>query len=172
MKKFRNSELFFITFGLVLISASVLFLRFDLSFTQFLNLNREHRDPFQASYTAPPLPSATPAPTVTAPTPVPALEPPEASIYLTFPANQAVLTKMGNPKTGYPIRFKFEVYPKFTPCTFELLFKDKVVITKELKGSATGTFELSVLIRKPGLYQWRIKTLDNTSELRTITIHN
>ncbi len=172
MKRFQNSELFFMTLGTSLIMSSVGFLHFDFSLAKFLKLNLEHGDPFQASYSAPPLPASTPPPSVTAPTPVPNLDPPEASIFLTFPANQAILTKMGNRKKGYPIRFKFEVYPKFTASTFELLYLGKVVITKEVKGTASGNFEIKVLLRKSGLYQWRIKTFGITSELRTMTIHD
>ena len=172
MKKFRNSEIFFLTLGTVLVAIALIFLHFDISVAKFLNLNLEHGDPFQASYTAPALPAATPPPTVTAPTPHPVLDPPEASIFLTYPANQAVMTKMGNPQKGYPIKFKFEVYPRFTPCSIELIFKDKTVITKEINGSGTGTYAISVLIKKPGLYQWRIKTSEISSELRTVTIHD
>ena len=172
MNRFRNSEFFFITLGAGLILTSVAFLHFDFSVAKFLKLNLERGDPFQASYSAPPLPSVTPPPSVTTSTPVPHLNPPESNIFLTFPANQAVLTKMGNPKKGYPIRFKFEIYPKFTPSTFELLYQDKVVITKAVKGSASGNFEIKVLIRKAGLYQWRIRAYDITSELRTVTIHD
>lgn len=172
MQKFRNSEIFFLTLGTVLVVLALTLLRFDLSIAKFLNFNLEHGDPFQASYTAPALLASTPPPTVTAPTPISNLDPPQANIFLTYPANQAILTKLGNRQKGYPIRFKFEVYPRFTPCSFELLYQEKTVITKEIRGTGSGTYTISVLIKKPGLYQWRIKTSEITSELRTMTIHD
>ena len=180
MKKFRLSEIIFMLIGLILTFSSILLLHYNISLVQFFNLHLSPGDPFQASYylgteTQTPGQTANVAQPNASPTSTPiqvVTESPELRLYLVAPLNQAVLTY---PKKHAPgpekILFKFEVYPKSTPTTFELLLKDKVIFTKAIPQTLSGLHELSVEIEKLGLYQWRVKAFDITSELRSFTLH-
>jgi hypothetical protein len=172
----RKSEWFFIILGssLTLVSSFLLF-----TGTSFLKTEAVSEDPFVATYVHAPLPTPTPTPTPS-PSPIQTLDANGIPVsmkkiqkaYLIFPAARAVLTKTGNAKKGYPIKFKFEVDPKDTAAVFILNFKNELVISKPLNGSPTGSYEVSILIRKPGLYTWQIKTDTFESEIREVIIKN
>jgi hypothetical protein len=175
--RMRKSELFFIIISLLMTVGS---LGLIYSGTSLLKFNPEvPEDPFASNYKQAPLPTPTPTPEPTpvlSPTPIldatgiPVAVKNIQKAYLLFPAARAVLTKTGSKAKGYPIKFKFEVDPKNTPCTFVLNFKGALVISKPLEGSPTGSYQVSILIRKPGLYTWQVKTAESESELREVTI--
>jgi hypothetical protein len=170
MKRFRISELLFLMIGIILIASSMLLMKYEVSLVKLFNLHLSPGDPFQASYySTPEVPSS--------PTPVPTQTPmigesTKLSVYLTSPANLSKITRVKSPKTPQMLVFKFEVYPKRTESTFELLFKDKVVSTSTLPGNGTGMHEVSIPLPSSGLYQWRVKTTDITSELRTLILRD
>jgi hypothetical protein len=171
--RFRMSEWLFLTFGMFLMLSSLFLLKNDYSLVMLFNLHLSPGDPFEASYYTAPAPTALPAPVASAastPTPVLA-ESSKVSVYLLSPANQSVVQK--SKKSGRPtsLTFKFEVEPKASAATFELLFRNQVVKSFAEAGNASGIHEISLPFSKPGLYQWRVKAIDITSELRTVIIH-
>jgi hypothetical protein len=177
MKKFRTSEIVFMSIGLGLMASSFFLLVNNISLVKFFNIHHAPGDPFQASYYSEPLTSpvkaATPAPTPI-PTPVPVVsESTRLSLYLLSPLNRAVITHAKKSAgTHEKVLFKFEVYPKNSPVTFELLLKDQVIYSNSVPTSETVSREISVEIEKAGLYRWRVKAADITSEIRTFTLKN
>ena len=109
------------------------------------------------------------APTVT---PFPTLGPTQYErIFLLFPQSQALLTHTRiDENKGYSLKLKFEVDPQNTPCRIEVKMGEEVVMSKELEGSPTGLYELSLLIKKPALYKWQVFTQHSKSEVRLFTI--
>jgi hypothetical protein len=181
MRKFRRSEVFFIVVGLLLIAASLVLLMNDISLVRFFNLHLSLGDPFTASYYSKPNsapPASTPVPAVSSPTPgserlsaPDRSDPNEISIYLTAPANQAIIPTPKNPKTPAVLVFKFEIYPKSTKAVLELRYKNEVVLSQAVDPNSQTPGEIHIPLPKPGLYQWQVKTLDKTSELRTLVIN-
>jgi len=179
MKKFRRSELSFLVVGLILIMSSIVLLVNNISLVKFFNLKLVSSDPFEAYYytvpnasPTPQMPLSTPTPQAQSVTPAPLVEESkELSIYMVSPINQALIQVQKNRKSANTLLFKFEVYPKNTSATLEMLYKDKVVLTKDVTGSSTGSYEISIPIPDPGLYQWRVKAIDKTSELRSFVIN-
>jgi hypothetical protein len=186
MKMFRRSELVFMIAGLILILSSIFLLEEKFSLVKFFNLHLSSGDPFTASYYSaataqePNLgPKPTPMPSPTPVSPISAAsvaattdtEAKELSIYLVSPINQAVIQTPKNSKTPATLTFKFEIYPKNTPALFELLFKNEVVVSKSVPGSSNGSSSITIPFPEPALYAWRIKALDNTSELRQLIIN-
>ena len=127
---------------------------------------------------APSVPQATPTPTATpspSATSVPASDlnsAPLGKTYLLHPAARAVLSKIGNPKKGYPVKFKFEISPASASGIFELKFKEEMILSKPISGSPNGLYEVSVMIKKPGMYSWRVITrhAESEAEVREVTI--
>lgn len=181
----RRSEVFFSVLGAVMTAGSLFLLFGGVS---LVSISAEvAKDPFETQYKAEAIPQITPVPEAdpvatpaanpfTAATPildsngVPVAVKSLEKAYLLFPAARAVLTKTGNKVKGYPIKFRFEVDPKDIDCTFVLTYQGEIVISKELKDSPTGSYQVSILIRKPGLYIWQVKTSKFESELREVTI--
>jgi hypothetical protein len=91
-------------------------------------------------------------------------------VFLLFPASQATLTNTRSNKKGYPLKLRFEVEPKETPCKFELRLGEKIVLAKEFPSSPTGMYEISILVRQPGLYVWQVFTPGTQSEAREFVI--
>lgn len=154
MKNFSLSESLFFFLGSLMVSASFLYFSYGFSITK--SLIKPSSDPFQASYSVPIVESK-------------GNEKP--FIQLLFPAQDAVLTQVGNLKRGYSLKFKFEVYPHDQKPKFELYFRQKLIIEKELKLNGSGIYEVPVLIRMPGLYEWQIRSPKLTSEMHALTIH-
>jgi hypothetical protein len=177
MKKFRTSEIVFMSIGLGLMMSSFFLLANNISLVKFFNLHQAPGDPFQASYysepVASPVMAQTPTPTPI-PTPVPVVtESTKLSLYLVSPLNQAVITHAKKSAgTHEKVLFKFEAYPKNSPVTFELLLKDQIIYSNSVPSSDTVKREISVEIEKAGLYQWRVKATDIISEIRTFTLRN
>jgi hypothetical protein len=163
--KFNRSEWTFLIIGTLMVISSLVLIGSGFSFLTIRNHYLTPSDPFQGTYAV--LSLENPVPTVT---PFPTIESNREKTFLLFPAAGAVLTKTGLGHKGYPIRFKFEAEPKETSCTFELRFENKVIISKSPPKTETGSHEISILIRKPGLYQWQILTPNSVSETRELTI--
>lgn len=179
--KFSTSEKFFLVVGMVLVAGGTYLLRSGHSFVP-AQLETQ-TDPFAATYTTPvaapalqPETTAEPAPVFT-PTPKPKPKPKHTEklklrekAYLLFPKAHAFIGKSNIGTTPYSLIFKFEVDPKKTPCTFELQFEDKIILSKKLKASPSGTFQLRVQFKKPGKYSWQILTAHSKSEKRDVII--
>lgn len=115
-------------------------------------------------------------------TPVPSIAPavsPYASIapskyekiYLLYPTSQAILTNTrADEGKGYQLKLKFEVDPQNTPCRLELKMGEEVILVKELAGSPTGLYEISVTLKKPALYKWQVFTQSSQSGERLFTV--
>ncbi len=114
-------------------------------------------------------PIAAPSETPQIQTPLQALQS-RQKVFLLYPSSHAFLTNTRNNTNGYPLKLKFEVEPKDTVCKLELQHAEQIVLTKELKGSPSGFYEVSLLIKKPGLYLWRVTTPRGGSELREFVI--
>ena len=135
-----------------------------------------------AQSTATPMTTATPLETaattdakpqeVPAVTPFPTLAPSKYErIYLIYPASQAIFTHTGvDDKNAYSIKLKFEVDPQNTPCRLEIKKGEEVILAKELDGSPTGLYEVSVQIKSPALYKWQVFTQHTQSGERLFTI--
>jgi hypothetical protein len=91
-------------------------------------------------------------------------------VFLLFPSAHAFLTTTRKNFKGYPLKLKFEVEPKGTDCKLEVTHEESVVLSKSLKGSPSGFYEVSLLIKKPGLYHWQVSTEHRSSELREFVI--
>jgi hypothetical protein len=191
--KLRRSEWFFISLGILLMAGSAFFLTENLTF--FKDESPLALDAFQANYRATtvqsmlamptptetpinpdnddqnPQPSSTPLAEATpSPTPEQLAESDRQKVFLLFPASHAFLTNTRSDKKGYPLKLRFEVEPKKTPCKFELRHADQIVLAKEFQGSPTGMYEISILIRQPGLYIWQVFTPGTQSEAREFVI--
>ena len=186
---FRKSETFLILLGLIMMGSSTFFLFTGHS---LVHPKSQSEDPFHATYsgnlgstpithvlpapTSEPLSLATPGATLplATVTPSPNESPNElanrARAYLLYPRARAVLLNAGNLKTGYPIQFKFEIDPKTSAGTFELRFEDQIIISKPVSGSPNGLYQVSVVIRKPGLYHWKVLTPSDEGEVREVTV--
>jgi|GEM_PF-2913589 len=197
---FRKSEWFFMILGVLLIAASTYLLSTKISLLDlrpvavgdpFQASYRKVEVPSTgaaapAPTSAPSTGAIAPAPTsvpsagngMPAPTGTPILDSSgipmvvknKQKAYLLSPAAHAILTHRGNRTKGYSVAFKFEVDPKKTPCTFVLSYQGKPVISRDLKPSPTGSYQVSILIHQSGLYTWQIKTPESESELREVII--
>jgi len=177
---FRKSEWFFMILGVLLIAGSTYLLSTRISLLDLRPAVID--DPFQTSYRKieVPTPTPSPVPAGAAVTPsgtpildasgIPMVVKNKQKAYLLSPAAHAILTHRGNRAKGYSVAFKFEVDPKKTPCTFVLSYQGEPVISRNLKPSPTGSYEVSILIHQPGLYTWQIKTPESESELREVII--
>ena len=163
MRRFRRSEVLIQAVGLVLTISATVLLSYHISLVKLFNLHSGPGDPFAASYYSEPvLLQSTPAPTA-----APVLgESPKVGIFLMSPTNFSFIPW----KTNLPVLFKFDVYPKTTECTFELYYRNEIISKTDLSASATSLRILSIPISSPGLYQWRVKSPEFTTELRSFTL--
>ncbi|MBS1958527.1 MAG: hypothetical protein JST80_03560 [Bdellovibrionales bacterium] len=181
--------MFFLIVGAVFVIGAAVVLYTGRS---FVRERLSHVDPFSGSYgVAAPLPTATPV-TTPEPTPEPTTTPKPAATpkptpktkpkptpdplalreksYLIFPKAHAYFSKTAIDKKPYELTFRFEVEPKKTPCTFELSFDGKIILSKKLKASPAGTFQLRLMLKKPGKYTWQIQTEKSQSEKRDLVV--
>lgn len=153
--KFRVSEIFFTLLGIILISVALYFFNHNVSLTR--SLQTASSDPFKASYSAPIGVSGGVN---------------EPFVQLLFPAPDAVLTKTSVKKQPYSVKFRFEVSEAGYPCVFEMNFRGKPLLSKTFPRFTTRVIEIPVLIRVPGMYEWRIKAKGITTDFRTVTIQD
>ena len=153
MNRFRVSELFFLGIGLSLTVISLYYYSHDYSIAHYFR--HISSDPFQASYSV-----ATKDLT----------EDPTPAIQLLSPASDEILEKIGNEKEGYHVRFKFEMNPRTASSELEILYRGKPIYVKLVPANQSGIHEVTVTLKKPGIYEWRAKDADITTDFRNITI--
>lgn len=172
-KKFRPSEITFLSIGFFLIVTSWFFMINDLSLAKLFNMRANPGDPFQAQYYQK-LEPETEKPRVEKPVALRKIkaedEANEDAIYLLSPASQAIIVSSSTEDPPPPLKFEFEVYPKDTQVHFELTRKGQTILSKDVLDNSQGRYKIQVEAQAPGVYQWQVKTLEKTSELRQLTI--
>jgi hypothetical protein len=107
------------------------------------------------------------------PTPTPALkqnrvEPVRA--FLLEPTHLAIFRKDRKEKDSFRVMFRFEVYPKEKTGKIQVMKEGKAVLEIPFEASADGAHRTGAMIRKPGVYQWRIVTEDHQGDYRSFTL--